>query len=177
MKGLILQRERRKRAFEEMEKVVPGIVAQLIDDIVTKEAGLIAFQEIVIGKQYVKVSVKKTACDYASKVESWQTELAYYKHKVESLTKQLNDHLPPFCEQSFVSDEYTLFHTGLPNFKLLKAVFDHIAKNLPTDGGSKLSHFQEFICVMSKFRINLPIEFISFLFHVSHATMSRIILK
>ena len=53
----LVQRERRKREFEEMVKVAPGIVAQLIDDIVTEEAGSIAFQEIEIGKQYVKVSV------------------------------------------------------------------------------------------------------------------------
>ena len=50
-----------------------------------------------------------------------QKELAYYKDKADSLTKQLNDHLAPFCEESFISDEYTLFHTGLLNFKL-KAV-------------------------------------------------------
>jgi len=48
------------------------------------------------------------------------------------------------------SDEYTLFHTGLPNFKLLKAVFDHVAKGLSSDGASKLSQFQEFMCVMLK---------------------------
>ena len=56
-------------------------------------------------------------CDCASKVASLQKELAYYKFKVDGLTKQLNDHLPPFCEESFISDEYTLFQTGLPNFK------------------------------------------------------------
>ena len=52
-----------------------------------------------------------------------------------------------------------------------------MAQGLPTDEGSKLSHFQEFTCVMLKLRINLPNECISFLFHVSPATISRIILK
>jgi len=174
----LVQRERRKNAFEEMVRVVPGIVSQLIDDMVTEETSLIASQEIEIGKQYVKVGVREPVkCDCASKVESLQKELAYYKDKVDSLTMQLNDHLPPFCEESFISDEYTLFHTGLPNFKLLKAVFDHVAKGLPADGASKLSQFQEFMCVMLKLRMNLPSEFISFLFHVSPATMSRVILK
>ena len=120
----LVQRERRKNAFEEMVRVVPGIVSQLIDDMVTEETSLIASQEIEIGKQYVKVGVREPVkCDCASKVESLQKELAYYKDKVDSLTMQLNDHLPPFCEESFIRDEYTLFHTGLPNFKLLKAVF------------------------------------------------------
>jgi len=174
----LVQREKRKREFEEMLKVVPSIVSQLIDDMVTEETGLIASQEIEIGKQYVKVGVKEPAkCDCASKVESLQRELAFYKDKVDTLTKQLDDHLPPFCEKTFISDEYTLLHTGLPNFKLLKAIFDHVAKGLPADGASKLSHFQEFMCVMLKLRMNLPNEFMSFLFHVSPATMSRIILK
>jgi len=56
-------------------------------------------------------------------------------------------------------------------------VFDYIAKGLPADGASKLSQFQEFMCVMLKLRMNLPSEFISFLFHVSPATTSRVILK
>jgi len=33
------------------------------------------------------------------------------------------------------------------------------------------------MCVMLKLRMNLPSEFISFLFHISPATTSRIILK
>ena len=131
----LVQRERRKNTFEEMVKVVPAIVLQLIDDLAHKETSLIASQEIEIGKQYVKVGVKEPVkCDCASKIESLQKELAYYKDKADSLTKQL---IPPFCEESFISDECTLFHTGLPNFKLLKAVFDHVAKGLPADGASK----------------------------------------
>ena len=176
----LVQRERRKDAFEAMLKEVPVIVSQLIDEIVTKETGFIASQEIEFGKQYVKIGVRHketTECKCASKVESLQKELAYYKYKVDSLTKQLNDYLPPFCEESFISDEYTIFHTGLPKFKLVKAVFDHVAKGLPANEGTKLSHFQEFMCVMLKLRMNLPNEFISFLFHVSPATMSRVILK
>jgi len=138
---------------------------------VTKETSLIASQEIEIEKQNVKVGVKEPVkCDCASKVESLQKELGYYKDKADSLMKQLNDHLPPFCEESFISDEHIIFHTGLPNFKLLKAVFDHVAKGLPADGASKLFQFQEFRCVMLKLRINLPSKFMSFLFHVSPAT-------
>jgi len=98
--GRLVQREKRKNAFEEMVKVVLAIVLQLIDDMVTKETSLIASQEIEIGKQYVKVGVKEPVkCDCASKVESLQSELAYYKDKADCLTKQLNDHLPPFCRE------------------------------------------------------------------------------
>ena len=56
---------------------------------------------------------------------------------------QLNDHLPPFCDKSFVGDEYTKFHTGLSNFHLVKAIFDHVSKGSLTDRVTKHSKFQE----------------------------------
>jgi len=69
----IVQRERRKNALEEMMKVVPAIVSQLIDDMVTTETGLIATEEIEIRKQYVNVGVKEPVkCDCTSKVESFR---------------------------------------------------------------------------------------------------------
>ena len=68
-------------------------------------------------------------------VESLQRELTYYKLKVDSLMKHF-----------FISDACTLCHTRMPNYKLVKAVFDHVVKGLPADGTTKLSHFQEFVC-------------------------------
>ena len=85
--------------------------------------------------------------------------------------------MPPFCEQSFVTDEYTKFHTGLPNFKVVKAIFYHVSKGLPTNRVSKLSNFQEFMCLMLKLRTNIPNEGLAYQFGVSQATISRIILK
>ena len=111
-------------------------------------------------------------------MEFLQKELVSYKLAVEQLTKQLNDlYLPPFCEKHFISDEYTKFHTGLPNYKLVKAIFDHVSKGLPTDGVTKLSNFQEFMCMMLKLRTCAPNEGLAYQFGVSEATVSRIILK
>ena len=112
-------------------------VQQLIDEVASDESKLLATEELNIGKEYIRAGVTKenqAECDCASKVESLQKELVGYKLAVEQLTRQLNDHLPPFCEKHFVSDEYTKFYTGLPNFKLVKAIFDHVSKGLPTDG-------------------------------------------
>ena len=75
-------------------------------------------------------------------VQARWKELDSYKFAIEKLTKQLDDYSPPFCEKRFISDEYTKFHTELPNFKLVKAIFDHVSKGLSTDGVTKLSNFQ-----------------------------------
>ena len=64
----------------------------------------------------------------------------------------------------------------LDYFKLLKAIFDHVSKGLPTDGVTKLSNFQEFVCLMLKLRTNVPNEGLAYQFGVCKATIS-IILK
>ena len=92
------------------------------------------------------------------------------------MTQNLNDH-QPFSKKCFVTDVYTKFHTGLPNFKLLKTVFDHVSKGLPTNGVTKLSNFQEFVCLMLKLRTNAPNEGLAYQFGVCQATISKTILK
>ena len=121
--------------------------------------------------------VNQAECDCANKVKSLQKELIGYKLAVEQLTRLLNDHLPLFCEKRFVSDEFTKFHTGLPNFNLVKAIFHHLSKGLATDGVTKLSNFQEFMCVMLKLRTCAPNEGLAYQFGVLEATMSRIMFK
>ena len=39
-----------------------------------------------------------------------------------------------------MSDDFTVTHTGVPNLKVLKAVFDHVSRRFPTDGATKLSN-------------------------------------
>lgn len=93
---------------------------------------------------------------------------------MEKLIKLLNDlPAPVFSEKTFVNDEYTKLYTRMTNFKLVKAVFDYIAKDLPPEEATKFSYFQEFMCVfyleqMCKMKT---------LHIVSPATISRIILK
>ena len=43
---------------------------------------------------------------------------------VQNLTMKIKP--PSFSEQTFVSDDYVKFYTGLPNITILKAVFDHV---------------------------------------------------
>ena len=165
---------------EELMKELPVIVSQLVEEAIAEEVKVTATKELEIGREYIKITVgdsgESTKCDSASKIETLQRELNTYKLTVERLTQQLNDHRP-FSEKCFVTDEYTKFHTGLPNFKLLKAIFDHVSKGLPTDGVTKLSNFQEFVCLMLKLRTNAPNEGLAYQFGVCKATISKIILK
>ena len=70
------------------------------------------------------------------------------------------------------------FYTGLPNLKVLKAVFNCVSITLPSERSAqcKLSKFQKFIVVMLKLRINVPLVDLSYRFNVSTSTISRILL-
>ena len=66
-----------------------------------------------------------------------------------------------------------LFYTGLPTYAILKIVFNFISpfvERKPT----VLSIFQEFILVLIKLRLNVPMQDLSYRFFVSVSTVSRI---
>ena len=90
---------------------------------------------------------------------------------------KIKEQLSPFCEESLKDDNTVLFHTGLPNFKVLKSIFDHVLQTLPNEGLSKLTPFQEFMCTLLKMRLNTPLQGLAYQFGISKATVSRIILK
>jgi len=65
-----------------------------------------------------------------------------------------------------------LFYTGLPTYAILKIVFNFISpfvERKPT----VLSIFQEFILVLIKLRLNVPMQDLSYRFFVSVSTVSR----
>ena len=51
-------------------------------------------------------------------------------------------------------DESVLYYTGLPNVKVLKAIFKHVLKTMPFEGINKLTPYQEFMCTLQKLRSN-----------------------
>ena len=79
-----------------------------------------------------------------------------------------------YGESYFKGDDSKVnFNTGLPSFDTVKAIFDFVKK--PT-GSSKsaLSPFQEFVAVLMKVRINVPLQYRAYRFRVSLSTISRI---
>ena len=87
--------------------------------------------------------------------------------------------MPPFCEESLKDDSIVSFYTGLPNLKILRAIFNHVCLTLPSERAAqyKLSKFQEYMLVMLKLRINCPLVDLSYRFNVSPSTVSRILHK
>lgn len=83
----------------------------------------------------------------------------------------------PFTEDTFQKDEFVKFYTGLPNFKVLKSVYNYVISALPTASNSKLEQFQEYVAVLMKLRLNCQIQDLAYRFSVSVSTISRIFLK
>ena len=64
----------------------------------------------------------------------------------------------PFTEEYFVNNEDRVrFYTGLHGFDVLKATFDFVSPFV-TRRSKTLSLFQEFIMVLMKLRLNVPLQ-------------------
>ena len=85
--------------------------------------------------EYVKLEGEKS-CDCSVKVVELLEQLAESKKMIDRLTVQVQDHLPPF---RFVSDDFTQTHTGLPNLKVVKAIFCHASKSMPFEKATTVS--------------------------------------
>jgi len=169
------ERNRKRSFLEDMLQQAPVIISDLVDAVVKEESMLIAAEQIKIGKEYIRI--EKVACDCSNKIQVLQEQLVSYKETVEKLTLQVSKQIPPFSEEIFVSDEQTQFYTGLPNITMIKIIFEHVSKSLPSDGVTKLSQFQEYVCVLVKLRTNAANEDLCYRLNISPATVSRILLK
>ena len=79
-----------------------------------------------------------------------------------------------FTEEYFSTrdDAFIMFYTGLPNFYVLKVVFDFVIPRITRT--HKLTNFQEFLVVMLKLRLNCFCEDLAYRFDVSVSTIYRI---
>ena len=107
-------------------------------EMIADEIQFISAEQINLASEYVSVGA---VCDCSKKVKELQEELAESKESINRLTEQVEQHLPPFCEESFVSDDFTQTHTGLPNLRMVKAIFHHVSKTLPLEKSTKLSSY------------------------------------
>ena len=73
----------------------------------------------------------------------------------------------------FDSDSKVLFYTGLPSLEILMVVFEHVSPHV-TRKTLSLDRFQEFVIVLMKLRLNMPLQDLAYRFQVSHSTVSRI---
>ena len=85
-------------------------------------------------------------------------------------------HTAPFNEQSLQNDYCVRLYTGLPSFRVLKAVFEFVAPPMEfvNRNPTKLTDFQKFMIVMAKLGLHSPLQEFAYKFDVSVATVSRI---
>lgn len=106
-----------------------------------------------------------------------QKQLDDHQQVINNLTMRLTQRVAPFSEDLLHSDEIVKFYTGLPNIKVLKAVFGLVYKAVRTCDTAKLSPFQEFMATVVKLRLNCPVQDLAYRLNISCATVSRIFLK
>ena len=65
------------------------------------------------------------------------------------------------------------FYTGLPSYEILRVVLEHVSPFVAHKTLS-LDRFQEFVMVLMKLRLNVPLQDLAYRFKVSQPTVSRI---
>ena len=76
-------------------------------------------------------------------------------------------------QEYFDSDAKVRFYTGLPSYEVLMVVFEHVSSHVSRKT-QNLSRFQEFVMVLIKLRLNVPLQDLAYRFVVSVTTVSRI---
>ena len=80
----------------------------------------------------------------------------------------------PLREQSLKDDDSKVkYHTGLPSFKALMAVFTLVVSSSKDKGRTLLSYFQQFLMVLMKLLLNLGDQDLAYRFGVNQSTVSR----
>ncbi|XP_029968250.1 uncharacterized protein LOC115403488 [Salarias fasciatus] len=94
---------------------------------------------------------------------SLRSEVLLLKDKVNRLS---------ISEDSFSCDDKVRCYTGLPSSQILKVLFNECSSYLAEN--SALSKFQQFIMTLMKMRMNLSMQFLSYMFDVNVSTVSRL---
>ena len=166
-----------KQTMEEVQ-VVENSTVKVMERYILEfiESSLAEFAKEAMEAEYIKFAEAK--CNYTATISSLQNDLAKCHCTIDKLSLQIKQMSTPFgSEETLFSDEKVSLLTGLPNFKILKTVYNHVVATMPVEGTGKLSLFQQFICSLMKLRLNCPGPFLASLFDVSAASVSRLFLK
>ena len=61
------------------------------------------------------------------------------------------------------------FYTGLPSYEILLVTFEHVAPHV-TRRTQSLDRFQEFVLVLMKLRLDVPLQDLAYRFNISLTT-------
>ena len=115
----------------------------------------------------------------SSLIQSTQEELDRCHQVIGELNGLLSQQKSAFSEESLTNSDVVKFYSGMPNLKVLRAVFDLVKKAVPVSRseGCKLTAFQEFMATIVKLRLNCLMQDLATRLNVSCATVSRLWLK
>jgi len=133
------------------------------------------------GKQHGKsnkepIQQVSTSCQTDLTVE----QINQYEVYVQNLTSELVNLKKDICNMSLAEDGFkdnevkTKFYTGLQNYLLLMCVFNLLIPKLKTTSANALSQFQEYVMVLMRLKLNLPLQDLGYRFKISTSTVSRI---
>ena len=178
--------------LSEIDVIVGGLLCEVaketIDEVAAFKSAVEAFTNSFIAdsvKEDLKIISQeafeleilhyaKGKCKCSEEIKALKEELKSCHATINELSTRLQEQLPPFCEESVKDDKFVLYYTGLPNVKVLKAIFKHVLKTMPSERINQLTPFQEFMCTLQKLRSNTPLQGLAYQFGVSKATISRI---
>ena len=107
------------------------------------------------------------------KVISMEREMKIMQNELVYLKKVTEEN--GFTEAPFQgNDEKTKFYTGLPNVLVLMQVFGLCETYISATCNTVLSKFEQFILVLMRLRLNLPLKDLAYRFKISQPTASRI---
>ena len=116
----------------------------------------------VEARQYTGSPVCKEVTTNDSSCQTDKFEYIFFRKGYQAPTREFFD-----------SDSKVLFYTGLPSLEILNVVFEHVSPHV-TRKTLSLDRFQEFVIVLMKLRLNMPLQDLAYRFKVSHSTVSRI---
>ena len=134
---------------ETVDAAVQSEVMEILeeDELVTNSSANVADQLIVesvdcclelIIKEELQSKFLRFAegkCDCSTQIKSLREELAACYSKIDGLLLQLKQSSQPFgSEEALNTDEKVLTFTGLPNMKVLQAIFQHVVTTFTSEG-------------------------------------------
>ena len=110
----------------------------------------------------------------ASTVGAMEEELLRLNVTMLGLKKEISLHKIGSLEW-FINDQKVKFYTGLPNSKVLSALFNYVEEEL--SGKTILSKFEQLSFTLMRIRLNLSLIDLSYRFNISNSTSSSMFLK
>ena len=196
----MVQRRRRMLASQQVNTVKKGPKAINVDHVdsvdvkaVIKEAMIFLLDTIERQEEKLKLSSINTdnVVEAGRKLDQAEKELEQTKKELQQAKEELDQakaELEELKKDQLTwqglenNDNKVLFYTGLPNFVILKMVFELALKVLPPSsikphGNRKLDNFTEFLITVAKLRLNLKNRDLAYRFGVSESVITNTIHK